>query len=225
MSIGAALRQSLRDFYFNSWRLAPANLVWGLGLVLALIAGPMTLLGAPVLLLLAVPAAGLYRIGARIARDEPVDFSDFVAGMRGFGVTGLLLAGGAAVLGIVFTTNVVVGLDMRNPLGWIISAFALWGDVGLVMFLTVLWPVLVDPRRDAVGPRRKLALAGLAVIGRPVRVLALTLVVVVILAISTVLFAAILLISVAYVALVSSHVVLPLVDEVEARLPEARQAR
>ena len=30
---------------------------------------------------------------------------------------------------------------------------------------------------------------------------------------------------VAYVALVSSRVVLPLVDEVEARLPEARQAR
>jgi uncharacterized membrane protein YesL len=225
MAIGTALRQSLRDFYFNSWRLAPANLAWGIGLVLALVAGPTTLLGAAMLLLLAVPAAGLYRMGAQIARDEPVDFSDFVAGMRGFGLSGLLIAGAAGVLVIVFTTNVVVGLEMRNPLGWIISAFALWGDVGLVMFLTVLWPVLVDPQRAAVGLRRKLALAGLAVIGRPVRVLALTLVVVVILAVSAVLFAAILLVSVAYVALVSGRVVLPLVDEVEARLPEARQAR
>ena len=177
------------------------------------------------LLVLAIPSAGLYRMGALIARDEPADFSDFVAGMRTYGPPGLLVAVGAALLAFVFTTNVAVGLQAGNPLGWLISAFALWGDVGLVMFLTVFWPVLVDPRREGLGLRRRLALSGLAVIGRPGRVAAVMAAVVVILAISTVLFAALVLVTVAYVALFSSRLMLPLVDEVEARLPEARQAR
>jgi hypothetical protein len=225
MSLGAALRQALRDFYFNSWRLAPANLLWGVILVVAIFAGPLTLLGSALLIGLAVPTAGLYRMGALIARGEPAAFSDFTGGMRRFGPAALAVAAGAAILALVFTTNVLVGLGESNPLGWFISALALWGDVGLVMLLTAFWPILVDPDREGLGLRARLALAGLAVIGRPVRMLVLTLVVLVLLAVSTVLFAAIVLISVAYIALVSSRVVLPLVDEVEARLPEARRVR
>jgi uncharacterized membrane protein YesL len=220
MSIGSALRGSLRDFYFNSWRLAPANLLWGIVLLLALVAGPLTLPGIALLVLLAVPTAGLYRMGALIAREEPADFSDFVAGMRTYGPAGVLVGAGAAVLAFVFTTNVVVGVQADNPVGWVISALALWGDVGLLMFLTVFWPVLADPRREGLGLRRRLALTGVAVIGRPLRIAALLIVVTFILAVSTVLVAALLLVSVAYVAIVSSRVVLPLVDEVEARLPE-----
>ena len=225
MSIGSALRASLQDFYFNSWRLAPANLVWGVLLVAALLAGPLTLLGMALVVLLAVPTAGLYRMGALIARGEPADFSDFVGGMRRYGPTALVVALGAAILAFVLSTNVVVGLQAGNPLGWFISAMALWGDVGLVMLLTAFWPVLVDPLREGLGLRRRLALAGLVVIGRPIRVVALTIVVVALLVVSTVLFAALVIVSVAYIALVSSRVVLPLVDEVEARLPETRTVR
>ena len=225
MSIGSALRASLHDFYFNSWRLAPANLVWGVLLVAALIAGPLTLLGMALLMLLAVPTAGLYRMGALIARNEPAAFSDFLGGMRRYGVRALAIAVGAATLAFVFTTNVIVGLQAGNPLGWFISAMALWGDVGLLMLLTTLWPILVDPAREGLGLRQRVTLAGLAVIGRPVRVLVLTVVLVLILAASTVLFAALIIVSVAYVAIVSSRVILPLVDEVEARLPETRQVR
>ena len=225
MSIGAALRQSARDFYFNSWRLAPANLVWGIWFVLALVAGPVSMLGVALLVALAIPTVGLYRVAALIAREEPVAFSDFVGGMRRSGPAALAVGGGAAILAVVFTTNVLVGLDAHNPLGWFISAMALWGDVGLVMFLATFWPILVDPQREAVSLRRKLALAGLAVIGRPVRVIGLTVTLVLVLAVSTLLFAALVIAGVAYIALVSSRVVLPLVDEVEARLPEARRAR
>jgi uncharacterized membrane protein YesL len=225
MAIVAALRQSLRDFYFNSWRLAPANLLWGAMLVLGLLAGPLTLVGGALLILLAVPTAGLYRMGALIARGEAAAFSDFVAGMRRYALPALGVTLGAASLAIVFTTNVLVGLAAANPVGWVISALALWGDIGLVMLLVAFWPVLVDPDREGVSLRRRLALAGLVVIGRPLRLIVLTVVVTLILAVSIVLFAAIVLLSVAYVALVSSRVVLPLVDEIEARLPEARRAR
>lgn len=224
MSIGGALRRSLRDFYFNSWRLAPANVLWGIVLILALLAGPTTLLGILLFILLAVPTAGLYRMSALVAREEPVDFSDFLTGMRTYAPAGLLVSAGAAILAVVFTTNVIVGLQLGNPLGWLVSAFALWGDVGLLMFLSVFWPVLVDPRHEGLALRRRIGLAGLAVIGRPVPVAALTAVLVLLLTVSTVLFAALVIVSVAYIGLVSCRVVLPLVDGIEARLPASRQA-
>ena len=222
MSLAGALRQSLTDFYFNSWRLAPANLVWGVGFVAFLVAGPVTVTGVVILLVLAVPLAGLHRMAALIARDEPAALSDFVGGMRRFAIPALATAAGATILAIVFTTNLFVGLEAGGPIGWFIGAMALWGNVALAMLLVTFWPVLTDPRRDGLGLRRRLVLAGLVVIGRPGRVAALTVVVTAILIVSTVLFAAILLVSVAYVSLVSARYVLPMLDALEARLPEGR---
>lgn len=222
MSLRGALRQSLTDFYFNSWRLAPANLVWGVGFLAVIVAGPLTVVGVVILVLLAIPLAGIYRLAALLAREEPASFSDFVHGMRRFAGPAVAATSGAVILAAVFTTNVVVGLETWGPIGWFISALALWGDVALVMLLVTFWPVLVDPRREGLALRRRLALAGLVVIGRPGRVVALTLVVTAILIVSTVLFAAILLVSVAYVSLVSARYVLPMLDALEARLPEGR---
>jgi hypothetical protein len=222
MSLGGALRQSLRDFFFNSWRLAPANLVWGLGFGAMLVAGPLTVIGVVLLVLLAIPLAGLHRIAALVARDEPADFSDFVSGMRRYAAPAVVVAGGAAILAGVFTTNIVVGFEAGGPVGWFVSAMALWGNVALAMFLVAFWPILADPRREGLGLRRRLGLAGLVVIGRPVRLFVLTAAVALILLISTVLFVAILLVSVAYVSLVASRTVLPMLDALEARLPENR---
>lgn len=222
MSLAGALRQALTDFYFNSWRLAPANLVWGIGFIALIVAGPLSVLGVAVLVLLAVPLAGIQRMAALIARDEPAAFSDFLGGIRRYAAPALIVAAGAAILAGVFTTNIVVGFEAGGPVGWFISALALWGNVALAMLLVVFWPVLVDPRREGLGLRRRLALAGLVVIGRPGRVVALTLIIATILVVSTVLFAAILLVSVAYVSLVSARYVLPLLDALEARLPEGR---
>jgi hypothetical protein len=225
MSLGGALRTALRDFYFNSWRLAPANLLWGAVLVAALIASPTSLLGLALLVALAVPTAGIYRVAALIARGEPAGFSDFLDGMRRLGAAGALLGLGAAALAYVFTTNVFVGLGADNPLGWLTTGLALWGLVGLAMLLTTVWPVLADPQRDGVGVRSRLTLAGLVVIGRPGRVLALTVVALIAIAVSTVLFALLAMVTIAYLALVSCRYVLPLADGVEARLPEAHRAR
>ena len=225
MSLGGALRTSMRDFYFNSWRLAPANLLWGAMLVAALIASPTSLIGLVLLVALAVPTAGIYRMAALIARGEPAAFSDFLEGMRRLGLVAALIGLAAAALAYVLTTNVFVGLGANNPLGWLTTGLALWGLVGLAMLLTTAWPLLADPQRDDIRLRDRLTLAGLVVIGRPLRVLALAAVVALVLAVSTVLFALLAMVSVAYVALVSSRYVLPLADGVEARLPETRRAR
>lgn len=221
MSLRGALRQAVTDFYFNSWRLAPANLAWGVGFVAMLLAGPLTVASVVLLVLLAIPTAGLYRMAALLARDEPAALSDFVDGMRRSAWSALAVAGGSAILATVFATNVTVGLQAGGPVGWFVSAMALWGLVGLAMFLVAFWPILVDPRREGLGLRRRMALAGLVVIGRPGRVLALTAIQLVILLVSTILLAAILLVSVAYASLVATRYVLPLVDSLEARLPAA----
>lgn len=224
IALRAALRMAMTDLYFNSWRLAPANLVWGAILILALVAGPLSLLGVALLVALAVPTAGLHRMGALIARGEPASFSDFLGAMRHYAVRAIAVTVGATILAFVLTTNVLVGLAAGNPVGWIISALALWGLVALAMLLVAFWPVLVDPRRESLGLRGRLALAGLAVIGRPGRLVALAAVVAAILLVSTILFAALVMVSVAYVSLVSARYVLPIVDQLEEQLAARRAA-
>jgi uncharacterized membrane protein YesL len=224
MSLAGALRQALTDFYFNSWRLAPANLVWGVGLIALLIAGPVSVVGAVILALLAIPLVGLHRMAALVARDEPAGFSDFLAGMRRYGVPALAMGAASVFLAFVLTTNIVVGIQLGGPVGWFVSAMALYGDVALAMLLVAFWPLLVDPKRQALSLRGRLAMAAYVVIGRPLRMLALTFVVGLVLAISTVLFAALVMVSVAYVSLVSSRYVLPLADEVEQQLAARRAA-
>ena len=66
MPLRTALRRSVTEFYFNSWRLAPANVLWGVMLVLALFAGPATIVGALLIVLLALPTVGIYRMAALI---------------------------------------------------------------------------------------------------------------------------------------------------------------
>jgi hypothetical protein len=222
MTLAAALRSSISDIYFNSWRLAPANLAWSLVLVMALLAGPWTIVGLMLAVILAVPTAGVYRMAALIARGEPAMLFDFLDGMRRYWPAALATGTAAAALAIVFVTNIGVGLGAAGPLGWFISAMALWGIVGLAMFLVAFWPVLVDPRREGTPLRYRAGLAGLAVIGRPVRLVVLTALVTLLLVLSTVLFVVLILVGVVYVALLTSRVVLPMVDELEARLPEHR---
>jgi hypothetical protein len=228
-SRGPSLRRSLReaavDAYFNSWRLVPANLAWGATLIAILALGAAF---APALLLLgllAIPLAGLHRMAALISRGEPVALSDFADGVRRGGLSAAVVGFGATSLAAILGTNVLIGFNAGGPLGWFLGTSALYGLVALAGFLLAFWPILADPHRDGVALRRRLALAGLVVVGRPGRILALTLVIGVILAVSIVLLAAIVLIGVAYASLVASRYVLPLVDAVEAGVAAGRVPR
>lgn len=217
-SIGSAIRSSLSDLYFNSWRLAPANLLWGVVLIAAMFAGLTSVIGLVLLVLLSLPTAGLYRMGALIARGEPAAFSDFFDGMRRSFGPALVAGAGSIAAALVLATNVLVGFGSGNPIGWFFGAMALWGLVGLVMLLVAFWPIVADPRRDGFPLLRRLALAGMTVVGRPRRMLLMSGVVVALLVVSTVLFALVLMVTVAFVSLASSRYVLPTVDELESRL-------
>ena len=222
MSIGRAIRQAAIDFYFNSLRFVPANAAWALVALVVLFAAvawpPAIFLGV----LLAIPVAGLHRMAAILTRGEATSLSDFIDGMRRYGVAAAAVSTGAAILAFVLTTNTIVGLGSGEPIGWFLGATALYGDIALAMFLVAAWPILVDPRRESASLRRRLQLAALLVIGRPGRLFLVTAIVIVVLAASIVILAGIVLVGVAYVSLLATRWVLPVADELEARYEAAR---
>lgn len=195
----------------------PANVIWGLMLVALLFGAAVWLPLAALASLLALPVAGMHRMAALLQRGEPAGFSDFIEGIRRFGVPAFALGIGAVLLVGVFTTNVFVGLNIGGVVGWSLSALALYGDIGLAMFLVAAWPILVDPLRADISVRKRLKLAALLNLARPGRMFGLTLVIGVLLVLSTFLFAALLTVTVAYVSLVATRYVLPAADRLEGR--------
>jgi hypothetical protein len=195
----------------------PANVVWG-GLLLLIVAATLTWLPAILLSsLLALPAAGIYRMAALLARGAPVRFSDFLTGMRRFAGPALILGIASVVVAVVFTANVGLGLAQGTLAGGVFAVLALYADLALAIYLVAAWPIVVDPVRETMSFRGRLRLAFYVVASRFVRLLALTLVVMAILLVSTVLFAALVTISVAYVSLVGTRYVLPAADRFEGR--------
>jgi hypothetical protein len=223
-SLGAALRAAATDFYFNSWRLAPANVVWGVSFVALLVVAAVWLPGFALTPLLVIPMVGISRMAALVVRGESVGFSDFAAGIVAHWRQALLVGAASTLLAAVFTTNIVIGLQAASPAGWLFGTLALYADIGLAMMLTAFWPILVDPSRPGLPLRRRLRLAAMVNLWRPGRMAGLTILLVAVLAISAVLFAPLLTISVAYVSLVATRYVLPLADRLEGRTAPQHRA-
>jgi hypothetical protein len=222
--LGGAFREAAFDLYYNSWRMVPANIVWGVVFITTLLAAGLFLPAFGLLALLAVPVAGLHRMAAMIERGGGTTFSDFVIGIRRFFWPALATGIVATLLAIVFSANVTLGLQIGGVFGWFLSAFALYGDIGLAMVLVAFWPILVDPLREELPFRRRLWLAALVNLARPGRMFVLTLLIVGVLFVSTVLFAAIVTVAVAYVSLVAARYVLPVADRLEGRRTVQRLA-
>ena len=211
--MSAALRLAASDFAFNTWRFIGANLVFGAGLIgVAFIA-----LGWPpaiaLLPLLAVPLAGMHRMAALLAREEPASLSDFTDGMRRFGVHAVGIAAAELLAGIVLATNAVAGFTSAEPAGWFVGALAVYGLIALAMFVVAAWPLLVDPARDAWHLRMRLGAAAKLLLARPGRLFALTALVAIILVASTIVLGGIVLVAASFVSLLATRWVLPAADQ------------
>jgi hypothetical protein len=219
-TIRGALRLAGSDFYFNSWRLVPSNLVWGAGLLLLLLLGGVGgVLPALVLTpLLAFPALGLFHLAGLISRGNGVSIGDGFASWRRLGRRALGLGLATTGLGVMFVTNITVGVLREDVIGIAIATAAGWGLLALFVVSCVLWPLATDPARTERSLRDVAALAVRLTLAYPVRFLGLGLVVAAIVAISTVAFVAILSVSVGFVALLATRFVLPAADRLEARV-------
>jgi len=216
--IGESVRAAAVDFYFNSWRLVPANLIWGLGLILVVglvFAWPLGSLIA--MILLGLPTAGIYRLAALIARDQPAAFGDSLSAWRQFLRPALIIA--AAVVGItaVLTVNIVVGFTSADPFAWAVGTLAAWGLLATGTVALLAWPLVVDPLREGQPLIQRLQLASTLLLLAPLRVGALVVLMWAVFVVSAVLFAALLTVSIAFIALVTSRYVLPAADRIEGR--------
>ncbi len=218
-SIPGALRASVSDFFYNSWRLVPANLVWGVAFVAIAFLGLFApLLGLLLVPLLAIPAVGVFRIAALIVRGGSVSLGDGVAAFRAYLWPSLAAGVAVTVAVLVGAWDFAAGITSDSPLGWAMATLAAWGLLVVAALSVAFWPLLVDPVRADRPVRERLRLAGLLVVAYPLRMLALVVALAVVALASFVAFAALVTISVAYGALVSCRWVLPAADRLEARL-------
>ena len=205
------------DFYFNSWRLVPANLLWGAVFAIALLAIVMSPAGVLIVPLVALPTVGIYRIAALIARADAASFWDGLAAWRAFLVPALLLGTALAGCEAILLGNVVFGLGSGSVSGWALATLAGWGLAASWILSWSLWPLLVDPRRSDQSVRTRLSTAVMLAVARPRRAVALGAAMFVFMAVSTVAFAALVSVSMAFSALVACRDVLPAADRLEGR--------
>jgi hypothetical protein len=220
--IGPSFRAAAVDFYYQSIRLVPANLFWGLSflawLVVSVSTGPLvTLVLAP---LLAIPYVGVVRLAALTARGHDVVLSDVVDAIRRYGLVALVSGAIASLVVAVLASDAFLGANLGGPLGWLLSTLGLMGLIALWVFGVPFWVLLVDPEREGQPIRARVRVAALLVIAAPVRLTWLAFLLAVLLLISTVAFVALLTIAPAYAALVAARYCLPLADRLEHWLDE-----
>jgi len=116
----------------------------------------------------------------------------------------------------LLASNVVVGATMGGLGGWVFATLAASGLLGVWVVGFPTWVLVVDPNRADRPLRDRLRLAVLLVLAAPGRMAALGALLLILLLISTVAFAALMTISVSYAALVAARYVLPLADRLEA---------
>jgi len=205
------------ELYFHLLPLAIANLAWGCCLVvvlgLAVFVSPFSLLMMP---LLAVPGAGLQRLADLAACGGWVDLEEFTSAVRALAVPAIATAFGTCVAGVVLFSDMAFGIHAGGAAGWTMAALAGWGLAAVAGWSLVFWPLLADPRRASVSVRARARLAARVALARPGRTLGLAGALVLVATIATVLFAAIVSVGAAYVAVSAARFALPLADRLEA---------
>ncbi len=221
-TLRGALRAGARDFYDHVIRVVPVNVLFGVLLIAALVAwgswGPIAavMVGIP----LAIPIAGAARLGALATRGEDVNLSDAFDPLRSRPAAVLVAWCVSLVVTVVLGVNIATGILRGDLVGISLATLAFWGLGVSFAIGFAFWPLLVDPRRADRPARAAGRLAALLVLAHPVRFGALTVLLVAILVLSTIAFAALLTISVGLVQLIACRYVLPAADRLEAHLPQ-----
>lgn len=223
--IRSAVRLAAGDLYFQSIRLVPANLAWGLGfiVVLGVVAGGATFAGIALAPLLALPLVALARLAGEIVRGEQVVLSDAWQAVRELARPALVA--GALTIGttLILLSNVRLGLMAGTVPALAMGVLAGWGLVAIWLVAFPFWILLADPARSGRGWPKAAREAAALMLVEPLRLIALALVVTAVLVIGSVLVAALLAVAVAYAALVTARVVLPAADRL-AGSPEYASA-
>jgi hypothetical protein len=211
-------RQAAIDLYYNFASFIPANVIFGIGLILVIAAIATSPVGWIAVLALVPLIAGCMALATSLVRDGHTDLGEFAAQLRRpFPV----LALGVAQLGatLVLIVDLVVGAALGFPIGGILLLSALYGLAILWIYAVVAWPIVLDPVRGSEPMVARLRLAAMLMLAHPVRMAVFALLLGVFLGIATVAVAAIVTFGLALACLVAARYVLPAADRLEGRAP------
>jgi hypothetical protein len=219
-SLLGAVREALSDFFYNSWRLVPLNILWGLWFIVVLaVWSSVNLVAAAFLVpVLALPLSALARMAGLAVRRQGVELSDALDPLRRRLRAVVVSAVAFSIALVILGVNVVTGLAVGGLVGAALATFAVWGLVVLAGFGVTWWPLLTDPEHDATTARNIARLCALLLLAHPLRMGLLVLIVGAVMLASTILIAAVMTISVAFVMLLAAHYVLPAADRLEERM-------
>lgn len=213
---GAVVRSAVRDLYDNSWRFLGANVLVGVLLLVVALLAVGGLAALALLPLVAVPAAGMMRMAARLVRERHADFSDVTDVLRHPGRS-LLLAVVQCLVLVVLLVDMRLGTLLGGFGGTFLVVSAVYGVALWWAYAAALWPLVTDPARDGAPLGRLLRLALVVLVAHPVRIGGLLLVAGLLLAIATLLIAPVVTFAMALVWLLVAHAVLPVADRLEGR--------
>jgi hypothetical protein len=214
---GRVLRTAAEDLYYHGVRLVPANIVWGVGLLVTASMIARSLLGLALVVVMIPLTFGLMGMVTILVRDRSLVMGDFVRPMRTHFAQRFAL--GIAQVGILVVAagDLLIGLQIGSVFGAVLTMLALYTILGLWVYAIVAWPIVMDPVREDESLRVRLRLALVLVLAHPVRIGALAVALAILLSVATVLAAAIITFAAAYAALVAAHFVLPAADRLEGR--------
>jgi uncharacterized membrane protein YesL len=219
--IGRVLRTSGEDLYYHGVRLVPANVAWGIGLIVTSVALSRSILGLVLVLVLLPLTIGLMGMATTLVRERTLVMGDLVRSIRTEFAARLALGLAQLALFALAVVDLLVGIQLAGLGGLVLIVTALYTLAATWVVGVVAWPIVMDPLRVGDPLRRRLRLALILVVAHPVRLGALALLLAGLLVAGTVLTAAIVTFMVAYVSLVAAHFVLPAADRMEGRTAQA----
>ena len=224
--LGDVARTAAVDFYYQSIRIVPANVSWGVAVValIGVAAFVSPVLALALCPLLSIPFVGVLRLAALVARGEDVVLSDLLVSWRRFAVPAVLFGALVVAVVAVLVGNVVGGAVAGGPAGWAFATLAGWGLVLTWVIGLAFWSVLVDPAREQLSIAGKVRLAVATVLAFPARFGGLALFIAVVLTASAIAVVALLTIGLAYAALVTTRYTLSATDSVERWVEERGRA-
>lgn len=213
------MRQAAVDLYYNFAALIPANVIFGIGLILVIAAVATSPVGWIAVVALVPLAAGCMAQATSLVRDGHTDLGEFAAVVRrpwlvlGLGIVQF-------VAGAVLVVDLSVGAALGMPVGGVLVVSAVYGLAILWTYAVVAWPIVLDPSRRDEPLAARLRLAARLLVAHPLRVFGLAALVGIFLAVATIAIAAIVMFALALAWLVTARYVLAAADRLEGRPAE-----
>jgi hypothetical protein len=192
------------------------NVLFGLALLIVVVAAQLSIAGNLLLIPLGLPAAGVMRMATVHVRRGTARMPALAEGLhRPWRTLGLVAV--QALIAFLFSVDVTLGWSLGSVAGGVLAVAGFYGLLALWAYAIVAWTLILDPRMDDQRLPYTLRVAAFVAVSRPLPVLGLALLLAGVVLISVVSVLGIFTIGVALACLTAAHWVLPATDALLGR--------